>query len=375
MTEKLNKMLLDMMNSDSIYYKLLVELYDKNDYLPKTKQVGRELHHKIPKFYFKMNNLNIDNSNFNLVSLTKADHFLAHYYLWRGANEKYYKKCAAPMNFMLRFVTKGLSSSNITDEDTFYIEKLMKAGSGNLTIKGTHWYNNGEICVMAETCPEGFVEGRINFKKYAEIRLQRRKESHKEYIKKMTDRVKKCAERKAKEYFKKILKSDNAVDLAINMWNTSNKTQTFIADMLLQMVDNYKKYGEDYLVSLKYWATHIDEYDVLYKSHAYKQAGESCSKTCTKKLQNKIEDFLTAFPNHSKYWYNAYTDIGGSIRAYFHVSLQESLDLISMAYHECNEDNLGYFDFKRYYRLNKLDIIEKLEKTGKLSIYTKEEKK
>ena len=27
--------------------------------------------------------------------------------------------------------------------------------------KGTHWYNNGVICIRAKTCPEGFVPGRI----------------------------------------------------------------------------------------------------------------------------------------------------------------------------------------------------------------------
>lgn len=372
MNETQKKMLLDMMNSDSIYYKLLVELYDKNDCLPKTRQAGRDLHHKVPKFYFKMNNLNIDNSNFNLVSLTKADHFLAHYYLWRGANEKYYKKCAAPMNFMLRFVTKGLSSSNITDEDTFYIEKLMSAGSGNLTVKGTHWYNNGEVCVMAETCPEGFVSGRINNKKYAEIRARRKDESHKEYVKKMTERVTKCAEKKAKEYFKKMLKSDSAVDFAIEMWNTTNKTQTFIADMLLQMMDNYTKYGEDYFVSLKYWVTHIDEYDALYKEYQYKQVSESNSEKSANKRFDKINDILTTFPNHSIYWYNTYTN-STVLTKHFHVSQQENKDLLSMAYHDCNEENLGYIDFMKHFHLNKLNIIEKLEKMGKLTKYTEEE--
>lgn len=28
--------------------------------------------------------------------------------------------------------------------------------------KGTHWYNNGEKCIMARECPEGWVKGRLN---------------------------------------------------------------------------------------------------------------------------------------------------------------------------------------------------------------------
>lgn len=31
--------------------------------------------------------------------------------------------------------------------------------------KGTHWYNNGKICVMALECPEGFAPGRISWKR------------------------------------------------------------------------------------------------------------------------------------------------------------------------------------------------------------------
>ena len=32
--------------------------------------------------------------------------------------------------------------------------------------KGLHWFNNGIITVLAKSCPEGFVKGRINLKKY-----------------------------------------------------------------------------------------------------------------------------------------------------------------------------------------------------------------
>lgn len=31
--------------------------------------------------------------------------------------------------------------------------------------KGTKWYNNGKICVMAKECPEGFSPGRISWKR------------------------------------------------------------------------------------------------------------------------------------------------------------------------------------------------------------------
>ena len=40
-----------------------------------------EKHHIIPRSYFKLHNLEIDNSSDNLIDLTYGDHILAHYYL------------------------------------------------------------------------------------------------------------------------------------------------------------------------------------------------------------------------------------------------------------------------------------------------------
>ena len=40
-------------------------------------------------------------------------------------------------------------------------KKIGEAHKGNTTIRGRHWYNNGEKCVRAYECPEGFIPGRI----------------------------------------------------------------------------------------------------------------------------------------------------------------------------------------------------------------------
>ena len=41
-------------------------------------------------------------------------------------------------------------------------KKISEANKGkNNWIKGTHWYNNGVTSILAKTCPEGFVPGRI----------------------------------------------------------------------------------------------------------------------------------------------------------------------------------------------------------------------
>lgn len=45
-------------------------------------------HHIIPRFYFKINKLKIDNSENNLVILFRKEHALAHYYLFRCSKNK-----------------------------------------------------------------------------------------------------------------------------------------------------------------------------------------------------------------------------------------------------------------------------------------------
>ena len=41
-------------------------------------------------------------------------------------------------------------------------KKMSEANKGkNNWIKSTHWYNNGVTSILAKTCPEGFVQGRI----------------------------------------------------------------------------------------------------------------------------------------------------------------------------------------------------------------------
>ena len=41
-------------------------------------------------------------------------------------------------------------------------KKISEALKGKPTcVKGTNWYNNGVISILAKTCPDGFVPGRI----------------------------------------------------------------------------------------------------------------------------------------------------------------------------------------------------------------------
>lgn len=44
-------------------------------------------------------------------------------------------------------------------------KKMSEAAKGNTATKGLYWYNNGRINKRAKECPEGFVPGRISWKK------------------------------------------------------------------------------------------------------------------------------------------------------------------------------------------------------------------
>ena len=43
-------------------------------------------------------------------------------------------------------------------------KKLSEAKKGNTATKGTRWYNNGKINIMAKECPDGFTPGMLKRK-------------------------------------------------------------------------------------------------------------------------------------------------------------------------------------------------------------------
>ena len=73
----------------SEYWKKLKKIYEENESFPKKVVKERNLHHKFPRSFSKKDGTGIDNDDDNLVSLSLADHFLAHYYLWKSAKKGY----------------------------------------------------------------------------------------------------------------------------------------------------------------------------------------------------------------------------------------------------------------------------------------------
>lgn len=119
-------------------YLLNLELVIDNEYLDKYCKLiednkstiyvkGKsQKHHIVPGYYYKNNNLEIDNSKNNLVNLLIQDHVYAHYYLCKCSKNKDFKYanyCA--LKYILK--NKEVNEDNIKS----LIEKLLDNISNN----------------------------------------------------------------------------------------------------------------------------------------------------------------------------------------------------------------------------------------------------
>lgn len=73
-------------DSTSSYFKLIDLLLSAIDRDIKKEQ-GYEIHHIIPRSFFKHKNLDVDNTKDNLIKLTPSEHYMAHYYMSKCANK------------------------------------------------------------------------------------------------------------------------------------------------------------------------------------------------------------------------------------------------------------------------------------------------
>ena len=102
----------------SEYWKKLKRVYEENESFPKKVVKDRNLHHKFPRSFSKKDDVDIDNDEDNLVSLSLADHFRVHYYLWKCSKKGYRGMMAMAFTLMRKKMVKYA-----TDET---IEKLAK---------------------------------------------------------------------------------------------------------------------------------------------------------------------------------------------------------------------------------------------------------
>ena len=193
----------------SEYWKKVEKIYEDSESFPKKVVKDRNLHHKFPRSFSKKDGVDIDNDEDNLVSLSLADHFRVHYYLWKCAKKGYRGMMAKAFVLMRKKMVKYASDETIEQLAKDYEaamkeaaeamkgkhrseeskkkmreahkgqkhseetkKKMSESGKGKKMSeeskkkmreakKGTRWFNNGEKCVRARECPPGFVPGRI----------------------------------------------------------------------------------------------------------------------------------------------------------------------------------------------------------------------
>lgn len=97
----------------SEYWKKVEKIYEENESFPKKVVKERNLHHKFPRSFSKKDGVDIDNDEDNLVSLSLADHFRVHFYLWKCAKKGYRGMMAKAFVFMRKKMVVYASDETI----------------------------------------------------------------------------------------------------------------------------------------------------------------------------------------------------------------------------------------------------------------------
>ena len=87
-------------DTSSEYWRKVEKIYEENESFPKKVVKERNLHHKFPRSFSKKDGTDIDNDEDNLVSLSLADHFRVHFYLWKCAKKGYRSMMAMAFTLM-----------------------------------------------------------------------------------------------------------------------------------------------------------------------------------------------------------------------------------------------------------------------------------
>ena len=124
-------------NISSEYWKKVEKIYEENESFPKKVVKDRNLHHKFPRSFSKKDGAEIDNDDDNLVSLSLADHFRVHYYLWKCSKKGYRGMMAKAFVFMRKKMVVYASDETIEQLAKDY-ENAMKeaAEQHSKAIKG-----------------------------------------------------------------------------------------------------------------------------------------------------------------------------------------------------------------------------------------------
>lgn len=168
------------------YVSLILYNVDENN-------LGSQKHHIIPRHYYVHNNLDVDNSNDNLVILSYKDHIKAHLYLVKCCiNMRDIKANSLAALNMLGNNTR-LSKANIESVDDVYeFVDSISDDYNPLTLKGlenntvsirnsdrnvnSKWFNDGKkeyFIDLRDGIPNNLLEGRLNASNFAHCNLNK----------------------------------------------------------------------------------------------------------------------------------------------------------------------------------------------------------
>lgn len=119
----------------SEYWKKVEKIYEENESFPKKVVKERNLHHKFPKSFSKKDGVDIDNDEDNLVSLSLADHFRVHYYLWKSALKGYRSMMARAFTLMRKKMVVYATDETIEQIAKDYEEAMREVAEAQ---KGKH---------------------------------------------------------------------------------------------------------------------------------------------------------------------------------------------------------------------------------------------
>ena len=115
----------------SEYWKKVEKIYEENESFPKKVVKYRNLHHKFPRSFSKKDGVDIDNDDDNLVSISLADHFRVHYYLWKCSKKGYRGMMAKAFVFMRKKMVAYASDETIEQLAKDYEEAMKEAAEAS----------------------------------------------------------------------------------------------------------------------------------------------------------------------------------------------------------------------------------------------------
>ena len=122
-------------DTESEYWKKIQKIYEENESFPKKVVKDRNLHHKFPRSFSKKDGVGVDNDDDNLVSLSLADHFIVHYYLWKCSKKGYRGLMAKAFVFMRKKAVAYATDETIEQIAKDYEAAMKEAAEAN---KGKH---------------------------------------------------------------------------------------------------------------------------------------------------------------------------------------------------------------------------------------------